>query len=113
MANNDIVFVEYNGANRPHQVFTRDLTGYDFFYKYGYIQCEWCSGGINPFLSELCPEWKLKNKLKVWFNEDFRPNKNSLKEAHILSDAEIKGMGYVKIGKPLHLDEICDAINDC
>ena len=29
----DIVFVEYNGAGRPFQVYTKDLTGYDFFYK--------------------------------------------------------------------------------
>ena len=60
----DIVFVEYNGVGRPFQVYTKDLTGYDFFYKDGCIQCEWCSGNIRPFLNELTDEWKAKKNWK-------------------------------------------------
>jgi len=109
----DIVYVEYNGANRPHQVFTRNLRGYDFFMKNGFIQCEWSSGNIRPFLNKLCPEWEKKKKLKVWFNEDFRPTTNFFENNHILPDIDIEKMGYVKINKPLHLVDIVTAINDC
>jgi len=106
----DIVFVEYNGIGRPFQVYTKDLTGYDFFYKDGWIQCEWCSWNIRPFLNELAPEWKAKKKFKVWFNEKFRPTNNSFKEEKILTDKEISEMGYEIVKEPKWIEEIIYAI---
>lgn len=107
----DIVFVEYNGVGRPFQVYTKDLTGYDFFYKDGWIQCELCSGNIRPFLNELAPERKAKKKLKVWFNEDFRPTNNFFKEEEkILTDEEISKMGYEIVKEPKWIEEIIYAI---
>ena len=107
----NIVFVEYNGVGRPFQVYTDDLTGFDFFYKDGYIQCSWCSCNIRPFLSKLTPEWQAKKKLKVWFKEEFRPNNNSIEDDHILTDEEISTMGCVILPEPKYLDEIIDALD--
>jgi 23S rRNA A1618 N6-methylase RlmF len=106
----DIVFIEYNGIGRPFQVYTKDLTGYDFFYKNGWIQCEWCSGNIRPFLNELTDKWKAKKKLKVWFNEDFRPTNNTLEKTKLLTNDEISEMGYVIVNEPKWIEEIIYAI---
>ena len=109
----NIVFVEYNGIGRPFQVYTDKLVGFDFFYKDGYIQCDWCSGNIRPFLNELSPIREEKKKLKVWFKEEFRPNNNSLKKSEkILTNKEIEKMGYVIISEPKYLEEIVEAINN-
>lgn len=104
----DIIFIEYNGIGRPFQVYTKDLTGYDFFYKDGWIQCDWCSGNIRPFLNAFAnPEIK---KRKLWFNEEFRPTNNTLKENKILTDEEISEMGYQIIKEPKWLEEVVYAI---
>ena len=108
----NIVFIEYNGVGRPFQVYTDDLTGFDFFYKDGYIQCSWCSCNIRPFLNKLTHEWQAKKKLKVWFKEDFRPDNNSIEDDHILTDEEISEMGYVILSEPKYLDEIIDALDN-
>lgn len=107
----DIVFIEYNGVGRPFQVYTRDLIGYNFFYKNGWIQCETCSGNIRPFLNELTPKWKAKKKLKVWFNEQFRPKNNYFKDKKILTDEEISEMGYEIVKEPKWIEEIIYAID--
>jgi hypothetical protein len=104
----DIIFIEYNGIGRPFQVYTKDLTGYDFFYKDGWIQCDWCSDNIRPFLNDFAnPEIK---KRKLWFNEEFRPTNNTLKETKILTDEEISEMGYQIIKEPKWLEEVVYAI---
>jgi hypothetical protein len=109
----NIVFIQYNGVDRPFQVYTDKLVGFDFFYNKGLIQCNWCSLNLIPFLNELSPIWKGKKKLKIWFKEDFRPTDNSLKNKKILSNKEIENMGYIIIQEPKYLDEIIEAINKC
>jgi 23S rRNA A1618 N6-methylase RlmF len=109
----NIVFVEYDGAGRPHRVFTDDLTGFDFFFKDGFIQCEYCSLGVRPFLNKLIPECKVRGKLKVWFKKIFRPKNNSIENEKILTNKEIEEMGYVITNEPKYLDEIIDALHDC
>jgi len=105
----DIVFIEYDGIGRPFQVFTKDLEGYDAFYKDKQIQCAWSSSGINPFLNELINANKKRN---IWFKESFRPTNNSSSIVKILSDINISEMGYKKIGKARWIDETVDAINN-
>jgi hypothetical protein len=106
---NDIVFVEYNGVDRPFQVYTKDLEGYDFFYKDGWIQCDWCSGNVKPFLNAFVLD-KIKRKSKVWFLEEFRPTNNTFEETKILTDSEISEMGYEVIKEPKYIEEIVYAI---
>lgn len=109
----DIVFIEYNGAGRPFQVYTSDLQGYDFFFKNGYIQCDWCSMNIRPYMNSLTEEWQTKHrKLKVWFKEEYRPKSNDGQPPRILSDLEIATMGYVISVVPRYIDEILEAINN-
>lgn len=107
----NIIFILYNGIGRPHQIFTDNLDGFDCYFKYKELQCDWCSGNIRPFLSELSPKWKAKKKLKVWFKEDFRPLTNSASHKHILTDEEIEEMGYIRILEPTYLNEIIDVFD--
>jgi hypothetical protein len=107
----NIVFIQYNGVNRPFQVYTDELVGYDFFHNKGIIKCYWSSLNLRPFLNKLSNPFKRK-KLKIWFKEDFRPTDNSLKNKKILSNKEIENMGYVIIQEPKYLDEIIEAINE-
>lgn len=110
MNENEIIFVEYNGAGRPFQVYTNKLEGYDFFMKNKEICCEWSSGNIRPFLNKLTDKWK--GKIKIWFNEDFRPSTNNFENNYILSNDEIVKLGYVIIDKPKYLTEIIEAIDN-
>ena len=109
-----IVYVEYNGVGRPFQVYTDELTGFDFFKKDGYISCDWCSQNIKPFLNALAdPEkWKISKKLKLWFKEEYRPTSNTGENDHILTDQEISDMGYMIIKEPKYLEEIVEAIEN-
>lgn len=108
----DIIFIEYNGVNRPFRIYTFDLAGYDFFYKDKYIQCKFSSLNISPFLNTLVPEVKKKGNRKIWFNDKWRPYNNEFGKRYQLSDKQITKMGYLRIENPKYIDEILEALND-
>lgn len=101
-----IVFIEFDGADRPFQVYTSDLQGYDFYLKNGSIDCNWCSGNIRPFLSQFAKP--PKRKRKIWFDEEFRPTFSSGNTP--LTNKEIADMGYVIIPSPKHIIEITNLL---
>ena len=104
----NVVFIEYNGAGRPHQVWIDSKTGFDFFMKGGYITADWSSSGFMPYIHELID--RLKGKRKIWFREEFRPSNGGKRGYKPLSNKQIEKLGYVIIDKPNYLDEVVEAI---
>lgn len=102
----EVVFIEYDGVDRPFQVYTSDLQGYDFYFKDGEIDFNWCSGNIYPFISRFAK--KPKKSRKIWFKEDFRPTRGG--DSTKLTNKEIAAMGYVIIPSPKHIAKINDLL---
>lgn len=106
----DIVFVEYNGHNKPFSVWTKSNDGYDFSLKNGYLIAEW-SSHYHPCLCPFANPEKMKIKRKLWFTEEFRPT-HYADSSKILSNDEIQEMGYEIIQNPLWIEEILEALNN-
>lgn len=104
----NIVFVEYNGANRPFQVWTDKNEMYDFSMKDGYLYAEWAGGG-KPYIHKFREGIKPR---KVWFKEEFRPTNGGVTENRPLQNREIIEFGYSIIENATHLEEIVSAIEN-
>ncbi|MBE2188437.1 MAG: hypothetical protein KGZ71_09965 [Desulfobulbaceae bacterium] len=109
----NIVFVQYNGHNRPHQVCFSPRDGsisphmiYKFFQEEYEIRCRYATYGM-PSLSKRA---NLRKRMKVWFKPEYRPYDSEYSD-RLLTNAEINGYGYEIITEPLFINEIIDAIN--
>jgi len=103
-----IVFVEYNGANRPLQVWTDKNEMFYFSMKEGSFQAEW-AGKSNPYIHKLREGIKPR---RIWFKEEFRPTNGALVEQIALQNKEINEFGFSVIENPTHIEEIIKAINN-
>lgn len=107
MTTENIVFIEYNGANRPWQVWTDEKQMYDFSMKQGELLAEWAGAG-NTYIHPLTISGKKPRK--IWFKEDFRPTNGGVLGDIKLTNREIAEFGYSRIETPTHLVEIVEAI---
>lgn len=106
MNTENIVFVEYDGLNRPFQVWDDKGDMYDFCTKNKELNATWAGSG-GTYISNF---YVIKKPRKLWFKPEFRPTKSGISK--LLTNRDISEMGYSMIDKPTHLEEIVFAIEN-